>query len=184
MSQNRDHNDKRFKLSRKKYILLLGVLIITIASISVYIELVVKPNSMNMNSKTHDPFAVYFHTNLNIVIDGNPVVIPSQIGINKSLWKDHSLDKYGVPGMPMDEKGEKNMPGMAPLYTNNDNGLITVGSIVERDYTLQDFLNIWGGIDLSDKKVNAMVNGEPVADYRNILLKDKEQIKLDIYSHQ
>jgi len=36
----------------------------------------------------------------------------------------------------MDEKGEKTMPGMAPLYTTNNNGRITVGSIVDIDYTL------------------------------------------------
>ncbi len=161
---------------------IITLIVAVIIIVSVYIELAIKPQNTSLTSKNVNPFALYFHTNLNIVIDGNPVVIPSQIGIDDSLWKNHTLDKYGVPGMPMDEKGEKTMLGMAPLYTNNNNGRITVGSIVERNYTLQDFLNIWGEIDLSDKKVNAMVDGKPVTDYRNIILKDKEQIKLDIYS--
>jgi hypothetical protein len=121
---------------------------------------------------------------LSIILDNKPVVIPSQIGINKSLWKDHSLDKYGVPGMPMDEEGEKTMPGMAPLYTTNDKGRITIGSVIERDYTLGEFLKIWSGIDMKDKLVNATINGKPAEDYRNIILKDKAQIKLVIYSHQ
>jgi hypothetical protein len=76
------------------------------------------------------------------------------------------------------------MPGMAPLYTTNDEGRITVGSVTERDYTLGDFLKILGKLDLMDKLVNATVNGKAVDDYRNIILKDKAQIKLDIYSHQ
>ena len=137
-----------------------------------------------MNPDKTNPFAIYIHPNLSITMDDRPVVIPSQIGINETLWKNHSLDKYGVVGMPMDEEGKTTMPGMAPLYTNNDNGRITVGSIVERNYTLQDFLNIWGEIDLIDKKVNATVNGKPVDDYRTIILKDKVQIKLNINSQQ
>lgn len=64
-------------------------------------------------------------------MDNQPVITPSQIGINESLWNDQSLDKYGVPGMSMDEKDEKTMPGMAPLYTTNNNCQITVGSIVD-----------------------------------------------------
>lgn len=72
---------------------------------------------------------------------------------------------------------------MAPLYTTNDKGRITIGSVIARDYTLGEFLKIWGGLDLIDKLVNATVNGKPVDDYRKIILKDNEQIKLDIYSH-
>jgi hypothetical protein len=152
--------------------------------VSVYIELAIKPQNTSLTSKNVNPFAVYFHSNLSIIIDIKPVVIPSQIGINKSLWKDHSLDKYGVPGMPMDEKGEKNMLGMAPLYTTNDKGRITIGSVIERDYTLGEFLKIWGGLDLVDKLVNATVNGKEVVNYENITLKDDQQIELYIMSRK
>ncbi|HKO66123.1 MAG TPA: hypothetical protein VJU13_13045 [Candidatus Nitrosocosmicus sp.] len=84
----------------------------------------------------------------------------------------------------MDEEGKTNMPGMAPIYTTNDKGRITVGSVIERDYTLEEFLRIWGGLDTKDKVVNATVNDKSVDDYRNIILKDKAEIKLNIYSHQ
>jgi len=180
LSQNKDHDDKRFKLNRKKHIVLLSILIITIASIFVYIGLVIKPYNMDMNSKKHNPFVVYFHSNLSIIMDNNSLVIPSQIGIDESLWKNHTLDKYGVPGMPMDEKGEKNMLGMAPLYTNNNNGRITIGSIVDRNYTLGEFLNIWGGLNLNNKLVNATVDGKQVSNYKDIILEDNQQIELEI----
>ncbi|WP_458719903.1 hypothetical protein [Candidatus Nitrosocosmicus sp. R] len=170
-------------MNKRQLIFIIALIVVGII-VSAYIELSIKPQNTSLTSKNVNPFAVYFHSNLSIILDNKPVVIPSQIGINKSLWKDHSLDKYGVPGMPMDEEGEKTMPGMAPLYTTNDKGRITVGSIAERNYTLQDFLNIWGRIDLSGKKVNATVDDKPVTDYSSIILKDKEQIKLDIYSHQ
>src|SRR5215210_37402 len=148
-------------MNKRQLIFIIALIVIVIIIVSVYIELAIKPQNTSLTSKNVNPFAIYFHSNLSIILDNKPLVIPSQIGINESLWKDHSLDKYGVPGMPIDEKGEKNMPGMAPLYTTNDKGRITVGSIAERNYTLQDFLNIWGGIDLSGKKVNATVDDKP-----------------------
>ena len=124
------------------------------------------------------------HSNLSILIDGKPIRIPSQVGIDNHLWNNHSLDRFGIPGMPIDEDGKSTMPGVAPLYTTNDKGGISVGSVVERNYTMQDFLNIWEGIYLDNKRVNATVNGKSVTDYRNIILKYKEQIKLNIHSDQ
>ena len=89
------------------------------------------------------------HSNLSILMDGKPLVIPSQIGINDHLWNDHSLDKFGVPGMPMDEEGKTTMPGMAPLYTTSDKGRITIGSVIEREYTLGDFLKYGASLRLT-----------------------------------
>lgn len=144
--------------------------------------MVMKPQSLSTNSGKVSPFAVYMHSNLSIIMDGKPIKVPSQIGIDYNLWNDHSLDKFGFPGMSMDEEGKTTMPGMAPIYTTNDKGRITVGSAVDRDYTLGEFLNIWGELDIKDKLVNATVNGKPIDDYKNIILKDKAQIKLNVYS--
>jgi hypothetical protein len=74
------------------------------------------------------------------------------------------------------------MPGMAPIYTTNDKGRITIGSIAERNFTLGEFLRIWNGLDLKDKLVNATVNGNAVTNYTNIKLEDDQQIKLYINS--
>ena len=171
-------------MSKKRQIMIISIVIIVIASISLYIKFIIKSQNLSMNSGKVSPFAVYMHSNLSILMDGNPIKIPSQIGIDYNLWNDHSLDKFGFPGMPMDEEGKTTMPGMAPLYTTNDKGRITIGSVTERDYTLGEFLKIWGELDLEDTLVNATVNDKPVDDYRNIILKDKAQIKLDVYSQQ
>ncbi len=167
-------------MNKRQLFFIIALIVVVIIIVSVYIELAIKPQNTGLTSKNVNPFAVYFHSNLSIILDDKPLAIPSQIGINESLWKDHSLDKYGVPGMPMDEKGEKNMPGMAPLYTTNDKGRITIGSVIEREYTLGEFLKIWGGLDLVDKLVNATVNGNEVANYENITLEDDQQIELYI----
>jgi regulatory protein YycI of two-component signal transduction system YycFG len=171
-------------MNKRQLIFIIALIVVMIIIVSVYIELAIKPQNTSLTSKNVNPFAVYFHSNLSIILDNKPVVIPSQIGINESLWKDRSLDKYGVPGMPMDEKGEKNMPGMAPLYTTNDKGRITIGSVIEREYTLGEFLKIWGELDLMDKFVYATVNGNEVANYENITLEDDQQIELYIMSRK
>jgi regulatory protein YycI of two-component signal transduction system YycFG len=171
-------------MNKRQLIFIIALIVVMIIIVSVYIELAIKPQNTSLTSKNVNPFAVYFHSNLSIILDNKPVVIPSQIGINESLWKDRSLDKYGVPGMPMDEKGEKNMPGMAPLYTTNDKGRITIGSVIEREYTLGEFLKIWGELDLMDKLVYATVNGNEVANYENITLEDDQQIELYIMSRK
>jgi len=111
---------------------------------------------------------------LTMTIDGKPVTIPAKIGINPSLWKDHSLDKYGMHAMTM------NMSSMAPLHTHESNGTIHVESNTIRPYTLGQFLSIWGGLDTNGKTVKATVDGVPVLDYKNIILRDKERIYLDV----
>jgi len=171
-------------MSKKRTVIIISIVIVVIASISIYIEFIMKPQNLSMNSGKVYPFVVYMHSNLSILVDGKPTKVPSQIGIDNNLWKDQSLDKFGFPGMPMDEEGKTTMPGMAPLYTTNNIGRITVGSITERDYTLGEFLRIWGGLDLEDKLVNATVNGNAVNNYSNIKLEDGQQIKLHVQSKQ
>ena len=112
----------------------------------------------------------HLHPHLDVVVDGKPVTVPSQIGINSSLWKDRSLDKYGLQGL-------------SPLHTHDNSGTIHVESNANRSYTLGEFLNIWGGLDLNGKKTvkATLVNGSnPVSDYKNLVLRDGQRIRLEI----
>lgn len=113
------------------------------------------------------PLVIHIHPHLALSVDGSPVTVPSQIGIDPSLWKDHSLDQLGTPGF-------------APLHTHDASGIIHVESTTYRNYTLGEFLNIWGGLDTNGKTVKATVDGAPVPDYKNIILRDGEQINLDV----
>ena len=113
------------------------------------------------------PLVEHIHPHLNVTFDGTPLTVPSQIGIDSSLWKDHSLDQYGTPGF-------------APLHTHDVSGTIHVESTINRNYTLGEFLNIWGGLDTSGNTVRANVDGKPVSNFRDIILRDGEQIKLDV----
>jgi len=109
----------------------------------------------------------HIHPHLNVTFDGTPITVPSQIGIDSSLWKVHSLDQYGTPGF-------------APLHTHDASGTIHVESTINRNYTLGEFLNIWGGLDTNGKTVRASVDGIPVSAFRDIILRDGEQINLNV----
>ncbi|HZA70468.1 MAG TPA: hypothetical protein VE548_12280 [Nitrososphaeraceae archaeon] len=111
---------------------------------------------------------MHIHPQISIIVNGQPTVIPESVGIDNALWKDHSLDKYG-------------MQGMSPLHTHDNSGSLHVESTVNRDYTLGEFVNVWGGLDTgSGKALKVTVNGQPISDWKNHILKDKEKISFEI----
>ena len=118
---------------------------------------------------------LHIHPILTVTSNGISVPVPANIGIGQTsnaedtlLYGDHSLDKYG-------------MQGMSPLHTHDAKGTIHVESNTVRDYTLGEFLDIWG-LNINGKTVQATVNGNPVTDFRNIILNDGEKINLEIKS--
>jgi hypothetical protein len=111
---------------------------------------------------------MHIHPRLSVKVNSQPITVPENVGIDKTLWKDHSLDKYG-------------MQGMSPLHTHDGTGTIHVESSANRDYTLGEFLDVWGSLDTSSGKIlKVTVNGQPISDWRNHILKDKEQTSLEI----
>ena len=118
------------------------------------------------------PMILHNHATLKVISNGQVITVPAQIGMvaeNPNLYADHSLDKYG-------------MQGISPLHTHDDSGTIHVESNTVRNYTLGEFLDIWHGSEISDKIIPAKVNGNPVSDFRNIILNDGEKIDLEIKS--
>ncbi|MGI8832990.1 MAG: hypothetical protein ACR2IS_10185, partial [Nitrososphaeraceae archaeon] len=106
---------------------------------------------------------MHIHPQLSVMVNGQPIIVPENVGIDKTLWKDHSLDKYG-------------MQGMSPLHTHDSSGTIHVESSVNRDYTLGEFLDVWSGLDTGEGKLlKVTANDQPISDWRNHILKDKEQ---------
>ena len=119
---------------------------------------------------------LHIHPHLSIDVNGQPITIPENVGIDTSIWKNHSLDNYGMQAM-----AAMGMDRMAPLHTHDNSGIIHVELSTNRNYTLGEFLSIWGGLDLDGKIVKATVDGKPAPDYKNIVLNnDGEQIKLQI----
>ena len=78
------------------------------------------------------------------------------------------------------------MPVMYPTHTHDSSGTIHVESNEIRDYTLGEFLDVWG-MDFSGKTVKMTVNGTPVSadtDYRSHVFMDGEQVMLEVESGQ
>ena len=71
------------------------------------------------------------------------------------------------------------MNGVSPLHTHDYSGTIHVESTANRNYTLGEFLNVWG-IDLEGKTVKATVDGTIVPDYTNHILQDGQNLNLYI----
>ena len=112
------------------------------------------------------PLVEHIHPHLNVTVDGTSTPVPSQIGIDSSLWKVHSLDQYGTAGF-------------APLHTHDASGTIHVESTANRNYTLGEFLNIWG-LDVKGKTVRATVDGTVISDHISHILEDGQNLNLYI----
>jgi hypothetical protein len=112
---------------------------------------------------------MHWHPVLTITMNGSPVTIPAQIGIDPSLWKDHSLDQYGIGGL-------------SPLHTHDTSGTIHEESNTVRDFTLHEFLAVWGqpndgsaidGRPVASLTVNGVQQASPASD---VVLKDGQKI--------
>lgn len=128
-------------------------------------------------NKTSNKIIMHIHSNLNVTVNGKSLMVPNGIGINSTLWNDHSLDKFGTErkttifGMVT--------PAMSPLHTHDSSGTIHVESIEYKNYTLGQFLNIWG-MPLEGSRVNLLINGNSTDNYSNYVLKDMEKMILKI----
>ena len=110
-------------------------------------------------------YAVFhIHAHLDIFIDGKPISVPSQIGINTDAgclyW----------------------------LHTHDDSGVIHIESPLEREFTLGNFFDIWGESfnnthlfdgEVTNNTLSVYVNGNKVPtdmDYRSINLNAHDEI--------
>lgn len=149
------------------------VIVCILVALAIGISLVmITPSSPSYKIPTsssipHDSMGMmHIHPQLSLIINGNPVTIPANIGIDSHLWNVHTLDSYG-------------MTGMAPLHTHTTDGVIHVESYKDQGYTLGQFLDIWG-MPLDNYNVKVTVDGNPIPDYRNHVFQDGEKITMDL----
>jgi hypothetical protein len=149
---------------RRKNVLMIGIPIVSAAIVLGVVFGIQASEQGTMGTK----MVMHIHPQITVSINGQPTIIPENVGIDNTLWKDHSLDKYG-------------MQGMSPLHTHDNSGTLHVESTANRNYTLGEFVNVWGGLDTGSEKVlKVTVNGQPISDWKNHVLKDKEKISFEI----
>lgn len=151
-------------MEKKKGFFIVGIIVTFVIGANFMLTKPIMDQSLN-----DDKMLMHIHPRLYLNIDGKPYFVPQNVGIDSDLWKDHSLDQYG-------------MNGVAPLHTHTADGMLHVESNVVRNYTLGEFFDIWG-FDLKGKSVSVSVYGEPISDYRNHVFKDDESIIMNITSN-
>jgi hypothetical protein len=125
---------------------------------------------------------MHIHPHLAIYNGQSQVNLPANIGIDHSLWADHTLDAFSETA------------GMAPLHTHDSSGVIHVESKVTRSYTLGEFFAIWGQPLGPDQTLNLVpdsshylvmvVDGQAYSstDWDGLVFKDGQQIEIH-YEH-
>ena len=153
-------------MEKKKTLVIAGIIIAALIGIGINMTSIKSTtDTITSNDK---PMLLHIHPRLYLNVDEKPYFVPQNVGIDSDLWKDHTLDQYG-------------MKGMAPLHTHTADGMIHVESTMIRNYTLGEFLDIWG-LDLNGKTISVAVDGEPISYYRNHILKNEESIIMNITS--
>ena len=153
--------------SRKRKILLYALVMLAVVLTSVLVARVISANVVRLSIRPQ----------LSVLIEGAPFTIPSGIGINQTLWKDHSLDNFGVSGH-------------SPLTTRDTSGVIFLESNTILNFTLYEFLAVWGEkIDASQVVGNSVpsgssacmtVNSQTLPTLQDVILSNNEKIELEV----
>jgi hypothetical protein len=152
------------KPRRVLFYVLIGISIILVSTATAE---VISVNTIRM----------HIHPQLSILIRGASETLPANIGVDHALWRDHSLDRYGVNGL-------------SPLLTRDSSGTFHVESNTVRDFTLYEFLAVWGeSIGYSQVVGNPLQPGESACIFVNsqsislssdVVLVDQQKIILEI----
>jgi hypothetical protein len=160
-------SSKNARSRRPRRILFFALIGVSIILVSAAAAEVVNMNTIRM----------HIHLQLSVLIRGASENIPANIGIDQDLRRDHSLDRYGVYGL-------------SPLLTRDTSGTIHVESNTLRDFTLHEFLAIWGeSTDYSQIAGNPIQPGESACIFVNeqstspsgdVVFVDQQKIRLEI----
>lgn len=111
---------------------------------------------------------MHIHAQIEVLNSGQIQKVPAEIGIDPQLWHDHSLDQFG-PSKAL----------LSPLHTHDESGTIHIESVVNRDYTLGEFLSIWGMDKASIVKVRSS-EGNEIEDFENHVLQRNERLIIEV----
>jgi hypothetical protein len=111
----------------------------------------------------HENLAMHIHPKLRIFVDGAEVKVPANIGIAPD-------------------------GRMRVIYTHDETGVIHIESPKYTDFTFGDFLKIWGKnlnstcFDSYCGRIRFTANGVEVADPLNYVLRDEDELVLEVFT--
>lgn len=146
-------------MNKSKYFWIIGL---TVGLLALFIV----PRLLNGNFKNDSglpclvpnlPLLQHFHPRLTVTVDGREEVIPANLGLGSCEL---------------------------PLHTHDTTGTIHVEAQVARDYTLDDFLKVWGKpLQREGYKLEMTVDGKSSQELGSLVLQDKQQIMLEYRSN-
>ena len=119
-----------------------------------------------MNIGSHQNLKNHIHQELEIIIDEQKQLIPSDIGI--------------APGI------------MRPIHTHDSSGEVHVEGPCVRDFTLGEFFDIWDREFSSERifdkttqngTLKLFVNGQENTEFRSLVLRDDDKIRIEYESN-
>ncbi len=120
-----------------------------------------KEDVLNMWLSGDERVVMHIHVTLEIYVDGRKLTIPANIGIDPNK-------------------------GMRVIHTYDETGVIHVMSPIFAEFTLGDFMKIWGKrldsqcFDTYCGSVRITVNGKPAPDPSSIILNDMDKIVVEV----
>jgi hypothetical protein len=107
----------------------------------------------------------HVHAHLDVFVDGEPIVVPSGIGININ---DPDVRKFDEPDGSVSYGGIElcAKPCISPLHTHHVSGIIHTESKTPKPNTLGEFFIEWG-VALSNSCVGEFCSPKPIAFYVN-----------------
>src|SRR3989344_5238321 len=115
-------------------------------------------SATEMNIGGHQNLALHIHSNLEIIIDGIPQIIPADIGIESGI--------------------------MRPIHTHDSTGKIHIEAQCVRTFYLEEFFDIWGR-EFSTNQIFdrttvegtliITVNGQPSNQFEKLPLRDGDK---------
>jgi len=125
-------------------------------------ELLAGLKNANLEALSAEGTVLHIHQHLDIVINGQNIIVPATIGIGSSF--------------------------ISPIHTHDTTGVLHVESPVQKDFTLGQFFTEWGvkfdGSCIStfcadsSHKLLVGVNGKQVSDPKNYVLKSHDEIEI------
>ncbi|MEM4416519.1 MAG: hypothetical protein QXD32_00500 [Nitrososphaerota archaeon] len=120
-----------------------------------------KEELLNRYLTGHDSLSMHIHPVLKIFVDGREVEIPANIGVEPD-------------------------GRMRYIHTHDATGVIHIESPVYAEFTLGDFMKIWGKrldtdcFDIYCGTVKVTVNGSPISNPASYVLRDRDNIVVEV----
>ncbi len=169
-SELKSKEEKNAKIIHKKNWKFL--ILILVAAVVVYVFYLIIGNSEinqtpanEINIRSHQNIALHIHSNLKILIDGEEIEIPANIGVSEGV--------------------------MRPVHTHDSTGEIHIEGPYKRDFTVGDFFLVWEKtlnsncvFDYCSEKgeLKFFVNGKENNEFENYVMKDRDQIRIQYSS--